>query len=69
MRNDLFLRVLPLLLCLSACGMKQTAAPAICRVVLEEGTGFSAEKYVLESERGGELDFTLPGGGIYHRRM
>ena len=59
MKKQWLFRVLPLLLCLSACGKPPASGAPACRVVLEEGPGFSAEEYVQEAAPGSDLTFTL----------
>lgn len=60
MKKAVLFVVLPLLLCLSGC-MRREEAPAglLCRVVLEEGEGFTGRRYVGETEAGGVLRFSL----------
>lgn len=49
-----------LLLCLLGCGTGQEAVqPFPCRVVLEEGEGFTAQSYAAQTVPGGELRFEL----------
>lgn len=49
-----------LLLCLFGCGTGQEAVqPLLCRVVLEEGEGFTAQSYAAQTAPGGELRFDL----------
>lgn len=47
------------LVCLSGC-TGRSAAPALpCRVVLEEGEGFTCDGYARTVERGGSVEFHL----------
>ena len=52
--------ILSLLLLLSGCATSgPDRPPAVCRVVLEEGEGFTAQAYVQETEYGGSIRFEL----------
>ena len=49
-----------LLLCSFGCGAEaETLEPFLCRVVLEEGAGFTAQSYAAQTVPGGELRFDL----------
>ena len=53
----LFFLILPLLL--SSCHPKVSSPERLCRLVLEEGEGFSAESYTASAAPGGEISFFL----------
>lgn len=60
MKRIRFFAVLSLLLCLLGCTAVQNGPrPALCRVVLEEGEGFSADFYVADAAVGEDVRFTL----------
>lgn len=60
MRKAALFVMTALLLCLSGCAAGEAAAePFLCRVVLEEGEGFTAQTYTGQTAPGGELRFAL----------
>ena len=60
MKKAVLLVVLPFLLCLFGCAPEEEMSVNFpCRVVLEEGEGFTGRVYVGETQAGGELRFSL----------
>lgn len=60
MRKAALFVMTALLLCLSGCAAGEAAAePFLCRVVLEEGEGFTAQTYTGQTAPGRELRFAL----------